>query len=145
MTWLLDKSALVKVDRSPDAAVWEDRVERGLVAVSTVTLLEVGFSARNGADHIELLDGTLLATMPHELVTPAIERRALDVQRKLANGGQHRGVSVADLIIAAVAEQSGRSVLHDDKDFNLIAAVTGQPLERLASNTRNEEEDAAKR
>jgi hypothetical protein len=44
-------------------------------------------------------------------------------------GGQHRGPSVSDLIIAATA---GLTVLHCDKHFNLIADVTGQPAEWLS-------------
>jgi predicted nucleic acid-binding protein len=35
-------------------------------------------------------------------------------------------------VVAATAEISGLVVLHHDKDFDLIAAVTGQPVERLA-------------
>ncbi len=35
------------------------------------------------------------------------------------------------LIIAATAELAGLTVLHLDKDFEIIAGVTGQPLERL--------------
>ena len=30
---------------------WLSRIQRGLVRISTVTLLEIGFSTRNGADH----------------------------------------------------------------------------------------------
>ena len=36
-----------------------------------------------------------------------------------------------DLMIAAIAELAGLSVLHLDKDFELIAGVTRQPTERL--------------
>jgi predicted nucleic acid-binding protein len=39
---------------------------------------------------------------------------------------------IPDLIIAATAELAGLTVLHMDKDFDLIAGVTGQPAERLA-------------
>jgi predicted nucleic acid-binding protein len=35
------------------------------------------------------------------------------------------------LIIAATAELAGLTVLHLDKDFDVIADVTGQPVERL--------------
>jgi predicted nucleic acid-binding protein len=38
---------------------------------------------------------------------------------------------VPDLIIAAAAELAGLTVLHLDKDFDVIAEVTGQPVERL--------------
>jgi predicted nucleic acid-binding protein len=43
--WLIDKSALVRLGTSPDAAEWADRIERGLVRITTVTRLEVGYSA----------------------------------------------------------------------------------------------------
>jgi predicted nucleic acid-binding protein len=47
-SWLIDKSALVRLGISPDAAQWADRIERGLVRIATVTRLEVGYSARSG-------------------------------------------------------------------------------------------------
>jgi hypothetical protein len=34
--------------------------------------------------------------------------------------------------VAAAAELAGLTVLHLDKDFEIIAAVTGQQLERLS-------------
>ena len=43
--WLIDKSALVRLAASRDAAEWATRIERGLVRVSTVTRLEIGYSA----------------------------------------------------------------------------------------------------
>ena len=69
--------------------------------------------------------------MPVEYQTPAIEDRALEVLTLLADRGQHRGLSIPDLIIAATAEFAGLTVLHLDKDFEIIASITGQPLERL--------------
>ena len=69
--------------------------------------------------------------MPIEYLTPKIEDRALEVQMLLADRGQHRGPSIPDLIIAASAELSGLHVLHVDKDFDTIAALTGQPITRL--------------
>lgn len=35
-------------------------------------------------------------------------------------------------MIAAAAELAGLTVLHLDKDFDLIAEITGQPVERLS-------------
>ena len=48
-----------------------------------------------------------------------------------ADRGQHRAPSIPDLIIAATAELAGLTILHLDKNFEVIAAVTGQALERL--------------
>lgn len=130
-TWLIDKSALVRLARSPDAEEWASRIERGLVRVGTVTRLEIGFSARSGVDLRAGYERPPLARMPVEYLTPAIEDRAVDVQVALAARGQHRAVSIPDLLIAATAELGQLTVLHDDKDFDLIADVTGQPVERL--------------
>jgi predicted nucleic acid-binding protein len=69
--------------------------------------------------------------MPVEYLTPAIEDRAMQILMQLADRGQHRAPSIPDLIIAATAELAGLTVLHLDKDFELIAEITGQPIERL--------------
>ncbi len=131
MPWLIDKSALVRLPRSIDATDWRDRIDRGLVRVATVTLLEVGFSARSGEDWNSGFAGPPLSNMPVENLTPGMEARAVEVQGILAQRGHHRAASVPDLVIAAIAEKSGLTVLHCDKDFDLIAEVTGQPVERV--------------
>ena len=69
--------------------------------------------------------------MPVEYLTPAIEDRAVEVLTLLADRGQHRAPSIPDLMIAATGELAGLTVLHLDKDFDLIAEITGQPVERL--------------
>ena len=70
--------------------------------------------------------------MPVEYLTPAIEDRAVEVLTLLADRGQHRAPSIPDLIIAATAELTGLTILHLDKDFEVIARVTGQSVERLS-------------
>ena len=69
--------------------------------------------------------------MPIEYSTPRIEARALQVQETLATHGLHRTPSIPDLLVAATAEMTGLVVLHMDKDFDLIASVTGQRVETL--------------
>lgn len=132
-TWLIDKSALVRLGASPDAAEWAGRIERGLVRITTVTRLEVGYSARSGPDLRAGLRQPPVSAMPVEYLTPAIEERSVEVITLLADRGQHRAPSVPDLIIAATAELAGLTVLHYDKDFDLIAAVTGQSAEWLSA------------
>ncbi|OZM77797.1 VapC toxin family PIN domain ribonuclease [Pseudonocardia sp. MH-G8] len=129
--WLVDKSALVRMRDSPDSPSWRERIDRGLVRIATVTRLEVGFSARSGPDLRQAQERAPLAVMPVEYLTPAVEDRAVEVQLMLADRGMHRAPSVPDLVIAASAELAGLIVLHVDKDFELIAGVTGQPTERL--------------
>lgn len=129
--WLVDASALAVIPRSPDVDLWSTRIQRGLVHISTVTRLEVAFTARNGPDLRRLLTTSPMSALITESVTPAIEARALEVMGLLADRGQHRAVSIPDLLIAATAESEHLVVLHRDKDFELIAEITGQPLERI--------------
>jgi len=131
-SWLIDKSALVRLAASPDSAEWAGRIERGLVRITTVTRLEAGHSARSGPELRAGLRQPPLSSMPVEYLTPAIEDRAMEVLTLLADRGQHRAPSIPDLIIAATAELAGLTVLHLDKDFEVIADVTGQPVERLS-------------
>jgi predicted nucleic acid-binding protein len=133
-TWLIDKSALVRLAASPDAGQWAARIERGMVRITTVTRLEVGYSARTAPDVRAGLRQPPVSAMPVEYLTPAIEDRAVEVLALLADHGQHRAPSFPDLIIAATAELAGLTVLHLDKDFEVIAGVTGQPLERLSGH-----------
>lgn len=130
-SWLIDTSALVRLPRSPDRAEWETRVERGLLRIATVTLLEVGVSARSSSVWADTLGSRLVGDMPVQYVNPAAEKRAVEVQGELCRRGHHRAVSVPDLLLAAIAERAGLTVLHVDKDFELIGEVTGQPMERL--------------
>ncbi len=133
-TWLIDKSAIARLHTATNAEEWANRIERGLVRICTVTRLEVGFSARAAADHRAVLDEPPLASMPVEYLTPRIEERSLEVQRLLAERGQHRAPSIPDLLIAATGELAELTVLHLDKDFELIADLTGQRVERLKTN-----------
>lgn len=130
-TWLIDKSAIGRLHLSTTAVQWAQRIERGLVRISAVTRLEVGYSARSAADHRTLIAAPPIASMPVEYLTPRIEDRAAEIQSVLAGRGQHRAPSIPDLLIAATAELVELTVLHLDKDYELIAEVTGQPVERI--------------
>ena len=134
-TWLIDKSAYARLADAADAQTWIDRVQRGMVRISTVTRLEVGYSFRTAADARREIASPPLSLMPVEYLSPAMEDRAVEVQLLLADRGQHRAPSIPDLLVAAAAELSGLTVLAVDKDFELIAEITGQPVERLRLST----------
>jgi predicted nucleic acid-binding protein len=129
--WLIDKLALARLGRSAQADEWALWIERGLVRITTVTLLEVGNCARSASDLRVELHSPPISAMPVGYLTPTIEDRAVMVLTSLADRRQHRTPSVPDLLIAATAELSGLIVLHLDKDFEVIAEITGQPVERL--------------
>jgi predicted nucleic acid-binding protein len=130
-SWLIDKSAYVRLGSSPAFQIWLDRIDRGLVRISIVTALEIGYSFTSPESARRERGSGLLGALISDYVTPAIENRAKEVQLALLDRGQHRAVSIPDLMIAATAEVLGRTVLHVDKDFELISEFTGQPVERL--------------
>jgi predicted nucleic acid-binding protein len=130
-TWLIDKSAYTRLPDSPDAQAWVDRIERGTVRISTVTRLEIGYSFRTAVQARSESVSPPLALMPVEYLTPAVEDRAVEVQLLLADRGRHRAPSIPDLLVAATAEVAELTILALDKDFELIAQITGQPVEPL--------------
>ena len=130
-SWLIDKSAYARLDESPDFDLWLNRINRGFVYASSVTLLEMGWSARTGRHWHLLVEEPPTVNLLIEYLTPAMEDRALELQGLLADRGQHRAPSIPDLLIAATAEVAGMTVLHVDRDFDLVGSLTGQPLERL--------------
>jgi predicted nucleic acid-binding protein len=129
---LIDKSAYARLADSPDVEQWLVRIQRGMVRISTLTRLEIGFSFRSGSEARREVAAPPLSLLPVEYLTPAIEDRAVELQLMLADQGHHRAPSIPDLLIAATAEKAGLTVLAVDKDFDLIAGISGQPVETLA-------------
>lgn len=127
--YLLDKSALARVALQPTVQAALERLDDiGVLATTAVIDLEIGYSARNLAEFDSV--ATDRADLYQELaLTRAVTDRARNVQRELVRRGQHRGPGVPDLLIAATGEVYGAVVVHYDRDFDTIAAITGQPVE----------------
>lgn len=127
--YLVDKSALARshleaVDRRLAPLYPASRV-----ATCPIIDLELLFSVRSGPEHAALRRE--LRSMRSFPVDEAVTDRAIEVQGLLADAGRHR-LPITDLLIAAVAEVNGLTVLHYDKDFDAIAEATGQPTEWVA-------------
>jgi predicted nucleic acid-binding protein len=129
LKFLVDTSVIKRLGHPAVRQVVEPLAAVGELARARITDLEVGYSARNELEWDRLLS----ALDAFELVesTASHHRRALQVQRLLAQRSQ-RGRKVPDLLIAAAAEEHRLAVLHYDADFDLIAAVTGQPCQWVA-------------
>jgi predicted nucleic acid-binding protein len=100
-----------------------ERIERGELALTEPLLLEMRYSARDGAD-FKLLAEELDALPLLSLEPPAIHR-SLEAQAQLAalSDVSHR-VKPIDLLVAAVAEHHRSAVLHYDADYELVAERT---------------------
>jgi predicted nucleic acid-binding protein len=127
-THLADTSALARLHRPEVAAVLGPLIEAGLVATCGVVEFGIGWATRSGAELDQVRADRdegyeWLATHDTDW------RRALTVQAELWRCGRVRAVGFPDLLIAAVAEREQVAVLHYDSDFDIIAGVTGQPVQ----------------
>lgn len=129
LRFLLDTSVIKRLAKPEIRGVVEALASEGALGRTSISDLEVGFSARNAQEWDQLI-GALAAFDPIQ-TTAAHVRRALGVQRLLA-GRSQRGRKIPDLLIAAAAEELDLAVLHYDADFDLIASVTGQRCEWVA-------------
>ncbi len=124
LTHLVDTSVLTRLGRPPVREVVERMAVAGQIARPAICDLEIGYSARNEHEWDRLMD-TMDAFALVETTATHVGR-ARQVQRLLAARSQ-RGRKIPDLLVAAAAEALDLVVLHYDADFELIAAVTGQP------------------
>jgi predicted nucleic acid-binding protein len=93
-----------------------------LVLVCDLVVIELTRLAPNEArahEIAERLDAVKSVPMPG-----ALWGRAREVQLLLAPNGDHRRVPPADLLLAATAERAGVPLVHYDRDYERIAAVT---------------------
>lgn len=125
--YLGDTSALARRGQSLVADRLVPLLESGLVARCTATDLEAGFSSTSPGSHRAMREER--SAWPFVEMTQQTLDRAVAVQDALAERSQQRGAKIADLLIAAAAEEGGLVVLHYDHDFDLIADITGQPTE----------------
>lgn len=125
--YLADKSALARLHLDAVARRVGPLFLAGEVATCGIVDLELLFSARSIRDYLGILGDR--RSLPRAEVGEAGIERAVEVQTALARRGQHRGVSIPDLLIAAAAELAGLTLLHYDQDFDLVTEVTGQPSE----------------
>ncbi|HEX3648864.1 MAG TPA: PIN domain nuclease [Pseudonocardiaceae bacterium] len=126
LTHLADTSVLSRLAKDKIRSVVRRLMTGSSLARCTVSDLEIGASARNADEWDTLLRA--VRTFAAVDIDPVDVTRACGVQRALAESGC-RGRKLPDLLIAAAAERRGLVLLHYDKDFELIANVTGQPQE----------------
>jgi predicted nucleic acid-binding protein len=94
----------------------------GRVLVCDLVVLELTRLAPNEARAREVADRLqLFESVP---MPQGLWRRARELQLLLAEAGDHRRVPPVDLLLAASAEAAGVPLVHYDRDYERIAAVS---------------------
>lgn len=123
---LIDKSAFA---RWAKPAVREEILPlhtAGLLVICGAVEAEILYSVRSKADAARIREE--LAGFDWLPTPDEVWERVLDVQQLLIEKGNWRAVGLSDLVIAATAERNQATVLHYDGDYDMIGAVTGQPM-----------------
>lgn len=132
MTELADTSVWA-VRRNPAVAPWWNaQMAAGEIGICEMVKVELLHSARSGTEFTELRRN--LSGMRNHTLSERAWSRMLHVYELLANAGpqHHRAVKPADLIIAACAEEAGWVLVHYDRDYDAIAAVSKQATRWVA-------------
>jgi len=117
-TWARDR-------RFPGFADWfNSEVRSGRVLVCDLVVLELVRVAPNQQRAGEL--ATRLAAFDAISMPRSLWSRAREVQLLMAASGDHRRVPPPNLLIAATAELATAPLVHYNRDYERIAAVTAQ-------------------
>jgi hypothetical protein len=128
--YLIDTSGLFRILQEQHRQAWMDQMTAGVIATCPLVELEFLYSARSRADRTEKRR-MLEAVFGWVPMSDGAWERADEVQQALTERGQHRSAGPVDLLIAATAEQQRLILLCDDRDFEVVATVTGQPVRRV--------------
>ena len=127
---LADKSAW---ERAGDASVreqWTEALLIGRIVTCLPVRYELLFSTRD-AESFAALEARL-AALRDVALTASVQRAAISAQRELAElGPLHHRVPLPDLLIAAVAQEHGLVVLHEDRHFETLQRVMSFTGHRL--------------
>lgn len=128
---LADTSVWAREHQRSVAALLAAAIRANLLAIVSPLTLELLRSARSAAEL------AVVASRYDDLrqidLSPAIARRAREVQLHLSWRGYHRGPSAVDLLAASAAESVDAELWHCDRHFELIGEITGQPMRRVGT------------
>jgi predicted nucleic acid-binding protein len=116
-TWARDR-------RLPELASWFNaQVSNGLVLVCDLVVLELVRLTPNQSRAHEVAGR--LGAFESVAMGAGLWERALELQSLLSASGDHRRVPPIDLLIAVAAEQADVALVHYDRDYERLAAVSG--------------------
>lgn len=120
--YLIDTSAAARMRRAEVASYVGPIIESGQVATWAGLDAEALHSARTPADY-ERVRSNRRAAYEYLPADDEHWQAAFNAQRVLARAGQHRAVGVIDLLTAVLAQRHDLTVVHHDRDFDLLATV----------------------
>jgi predicted nucleic acid-binding protein len=121
--FIADTSAWAHAGHPKVRGRWKAALNGRQIATGPMVKLELLYSARDGEEFDEL--EARLDELRDIAITRAVTNAAMRAYRRLAHGRPplHRGVSFADLLTAASAQDTGVGVLHYDEHFDRLATV----------------------
>jgi predicted nucleic acid-binding protein len=118
---LADTSAWTRAHHPSVRAEWIAALSGGQIATSPMVELELLYTARTAADFDRWAQR--LAQLRNVPITRSVTNAARQALRALAHKGHHRAVTIADLLIAACAQDAALPVLHYDHDFDTLTTA----------------------
>jgi len=121
--WLIDNSAWQRLRTEPTVQAALEALVLGNapddILICPPVAAEYGYSARSAAEH-DVVVHTLASAFTACEVHPPLDD-VLALQSALFRRGTGRAAGAIDLLIAAYALRNGATVVHYDRDFELIA------------------------
>lgn len=122
--YVIDNSVWARLGTKPEMVVAlksiVDLARPDDVLICPPTAAELGFGARNGAEHTDLM--AELRAFGECAEHPTVDD-TLAIQNRLWNGGLLRAAGAMDTLIAAYAIRNDATLVHYDRDFEHIASV----------------------
>ena len=131
MRYLVDTSALTRIMRKQADPGWDEIEDRGLLSVCEPVLAETLLIA-NSSNYTKTEQEINNRFIPVAIPEGVWEVVAA-IRRHLVPRGAHRGLSVADLVIAATAIRLKLEVLHEDADYETVARFMPELQQRRLS------------
>lgn len=123
LKYLIDESVVIRIADDRIQSVLRALLLAGEIGRCSVTDLQIGFHARNEREWNAAIES--VSVFEKFEVNNSHLKRGHQIQRLLAEKSI-RLYPIFDLIVAAVAEEQGLTLLHCNGNFDLIAEVTGQ-------------------
>lgn len=128
--FLADTSAVIRILTGKAGQEWVEAVAAGTIAICVPVELELLRDTPTNTRRPQI-QRMLRQTYSWAPVPEDCWRQALELQDLLAASSQHSGASVVDLLVAVTASKHRLILLHDDRDYEVIARVTGLRTARI--------------